>query len=212
MGNREELKKYITEFIQYIIQDCKSFIYIRLNQIDDYRNHNFGIGGGNILMALGLFSTLGYLSKIFVILSKDNYKKNKWGDINETEAFLNLMNITPHDLGFKKIGDDNIRKQWRRWRHKLVHLTVPQGQIQACDAEHQPILKNQYQCYLEQLKNLRNKNSFNLIPNFELFSVDIDKLVTDVEKISLWVIDQIKCCRQERVDEAVHWIERELEK
>ena len=67
--DREELKNLI-EQRTWMVNDARLFTWAkcagRLKQLE-----GIGIGGGNFLMVLGLFSVLNFLSKVYYLLHDD---------------------------------------------------------------------------------------------------------------------------------------------
>lgn len=62
-----QLKKIIQQRTEFITSDCDTFIMARVQKVE-YAKWN--TGGGNFLMAVGLFSVLNFLAKIHLHLVK----------------------------------------------------------------------------------------------------------------------------------------------
>ncbi|MFH4968137.1 hypothetical protein V8G61_08025 [Gaetbulibacter sp. M240] len=58
---------------------------------------------------------------------KKYFKKPRIGEINETEAFTELVKDSPIDLGFNKENPQEIRKMWNLFRNKLTHMISLKG-------------------------------------------------------------------------------------
>lgn len=151
MKIREELAEIIQNRTHSLIADANAFIWLRAEQgtvLQDGR-----IGGGNFLMALGLFSIINFLGKVYSLLedpsiaitqeeveeakqlvkSVDGLKANKAfelkrvGQINETTSSLKLFAECPYlDSGF---SEDELRRVWDGVRNNLSHMIVPYNGI-----------------------------------------------------------------------------------
>lgn len=130
-----------------ICNDCDIFTYLRE---DGYQIRvKEELGSGAILSALGLFSAIGLLSKIYKILS-DGYpeidnslyeiiistlksadfnskeirsmvRKPRKSEINETDAFVKLVKEYPVDFGLKNLSQNELQELWDNYRNNLVH-------------------------------------------------------------------------------------------
>lgn len=84
------------------------------------------MGGGNLTLALIAVTQLDLMGQCYVILS-NQIKRNKRGDIDQTDAFLKLIKDNVNNWGYDQ---DDIKKFWKRVRHKLVHQSYPKASIQ----------------------------------------------------------------------------------
>jgi hypothetical protein len=123
------LKSDITDRVKNITNDGRTFLWLRSVYFNDLKNDNIKIGGGNLLIAMGNFSVLEYLSKVFYCLSKPLSQlphKNGHFDPNAVDCFYHLIKNAkyPIDLGVEDLKKDEVIKFWDDWRNKLAHFNV----------------------------------------------------------------------------------------
>jgi len=108
------------------------------------------LGSGHFLTALGLFSALGLLAKIYFLLTHDvdlkDYtneykefkeklkelgfttqefnkflKKPRQYEINEADAFAEFILAYPNDIGLSSFSKDELKGLWNAYRNNLIH-------------------------------------------------------------------------------------------
>ncbi len=123
-----------------ITNDCRTFLAAKTQSKRTFDLHKSGeIGGGNILCAIGLFSLLNLLSKVFVLAKNyDRYMKTETekGTVNETDAFaefISYLQSKDFDLGLPLAKSEN-KKIWGLIRDELSHMAWPAGAISSYSA------------------------------------------------------------------------------
>ena len=58
---------------------------------------------------------------------KKYFRKPRIGDINETDAFVFLIENSPIDFGIEKTNKEQICEVWQNYRNKLTHLISLKG-------------------------------------------------------------------------------------
>jgi hypothetical protein len=111
--------------VNSIVFDSNVFTYTKATNPEAFKNESYKLGGGNFLVALGIFSSLGFIAKVYVTLI-DKTVKNRDGTINETDAIWSLINDMPDNisLGLPK-NKQFVAEQWQQIRHALVHMSYP---------------------------------------------------------------------------------------
>lgn len=107
--------------------DLKAFIYIRKHSLQHKEDN---IGGGNIVVALSLFTTLSFLGKVYYCVIQPGKFKLDGKAKNETETFVQFMKFIQTsgiDLGLTNNGEV-LELVWHGFRDYLAHrLTVEPG-------------------------------------------------------------------------------------
>lgn len=117
----------IEDRILGVQNDLKAFIYIRKNKLQHNKEN---IGGGNIVVALSLFTCLNFLGKTYYCtIRKDKFNTNGSAK-NETETFVKYMKFLQKNnvaLGLPLNGE-LLQLIWSSFRDYLAHrLTVEPG-------------------------------------------------------------------------------------
>ncbi len=130
--NINNLNATITERINGAYNDLRAFIFIRIHY---YHKNEPYVGGGNMTMALTLFSALNYLSKIYYcIMSPEKFNIDVNGKItvNETHAFKKFARhlISQDILSGITMDDSALSLVWNGFRDHLAHkITVQNGKV-----------------------------------------------------------------------------------
>lgn len=205
---RSELKSYITDRTSNITNDCRTFLWVRTEHGEIFDQPNLGVGGGNILMAVGLFATVEYLSKIGYILDKGV------GSDNATDCFIWLIkNLPPSIKLFADTENEvNLNSFWNVWRNKLAHLVAPKH----ARAETVSPIKSHpnYQA----TRNLFDIDLAFLHPFYKRGELpegwwcsNVDKLTNDLDRIARWLASNIaENAPIANVQAALAWINSEL--
>ena len=119
----------ILDRIAGVQNDLKAFIYIRKHNLQ-HEGTPDNIGGGNIVVALSLFTALNFLGKTYYCVKRPD-KFNDDGSVkNETETFVHFMKFIQRsglDLGLSGNGEI-LELVWSGFRDYLAHrLTVEPG-------------------------------------------------------------------------------------
>lgn len=208
----EKLKSYIIDRTRYITNDCRTFLWARFQYYPDIQNSHLEIGGGNILIAMGLFGVLGYLSKIYVLLAdKARYSDPKCGKprVNETEAFKDFIKNCPYKLNLDQLRDEDLRKLWNRWRNKLAHLLVQkEGTAEAFVADKVNLaLAGKYEEVKDSLRANVDIKIFTFNSAEDWWHCNVDLLASELDKIADWLASFSSSVSPERIQKALEEIE-----
>lgn len=141
--------KLIEQDTDLLLNDIKTFIYLRSELYTNYVDQTYGIGGGNFLMLVGLFSTLFYMAKCYAII------KDRQDLIVNHESLLSriLIKLGIHQLQWgphrvidrkalkfllKDYSDWNLsKKQFNQimdlYRNSLAHMGLPKLPVSTID-------------------------------------------------------------------------------
>jgi len=107
--------------------DLKAFLYIRKHNLQ-HKDDN--IGGGNIVVALSLFTCLNFLGKTYYCTVRPDKFESTGHAKNETETFVQFMKFMQQsgiNLGLPSNGEV-LELVWSGFRDYLAHrLTVEPG-------------------------------------------------------------------------------------
>lgn len=206
---QEELRDYILR-VKSITSDCRTFLWARLQHYDDLNNQGLGLGGGNLLMANGLFSSLGYLGKIYVqLMDTAEWHRNR---IKEGDAFQKLINACPEKLGLDTLSGDDVKAFWGQWRNGLAHMVV-QTEVGTAMTIMPPAdggwPSGQYEEYKLFITSGQRGKSFTKRADIDWWDCNVDVLTSEVDKIALWVFEQCSI-KPDRVGVTLKWLKGEL--
>lgn len=169
MSSSQELKHTIHTALQQsrvMLPDLNTFQYIRSEGYGAYKKYS--LGGGGLTMLLAEMSVLGFIAKVYYILSKTSnsyitaedikaydeakgelsgsiakltgyLRRPRIGDVNETSAIASLLYAYPIDIGIPR--DKNVIAQvWRDLRNRLVHLSQLERDNVAIVGVHAPFI------------------------------------------------------------------------
>ncbi len=109
--------------------DLKAFLYIRQHNLQ-HKGTNDNIGGGNIVVALSLFTCLNFLGKTYYCTVRPDKFDLTGRAKNETETFVQFMKFIQQsdiNLGLPSNGEV-LELVWSGFRDYLAHrLTVEPG-------------------------------------------------------------------------------------
>ncbi len=121
-----------------ITKDCRTFFAAKTQSSTTHQMIISGeIGGGNLLCAIGLFSLLNLVSKVYLLTKDfDHYLTPgstgvRDGQVNETDAFSELveyLQTSGVDLGLA-VDKTSNKDVWRRIRSELTHMSWPDAAI-----------------------------------------------------------------------------------
>ena len=253
-----------------IIRDAHSFLFLNFEQKNKIDEHTLGLGSFSTaisLFALINFVSKIYLilnkgnEKIVNQSDIDEYKrlekilkenKEEWknikkyfrkpriGDINETDAFVFLIEKCPIDFGIDKTNKEQICEVWQNYRNKLTHLISLKGNTingqMLINLVVNPSEEGMYKSNLEFIRGRietykafditeeKTKKTFlakkeETIENFghkflQQILKDkchIERLVITVEMLIEWLIKEIKSDKfSENYSVLMDWLEDEL--
>lgn len=128
MNPTQKCINIIMDRVLGVQNDLKAFIYIRKNNLQHRENDD--IGGGNIVVALTLFTTLNFLGKTYYCTVRPDKFLADGTAVNETETFIQFMKFIQANginLGLTTNGQD-LEIVWNGFRNYLAHrLTVEPG-------------------------------------------------------------------------------------
>ena len=235
-----------------IIRDTHSFLFLNFEQKNKIDEFNLGLGSFSTaisLFALINFLSKVYFilnkgtEKIVNQSDIDEYKrlekilkenKEEWknikkyfrkpriGDINETDAFVFLIENSPIDFGIEKTNKEQICEVWQNYRNKLTHLISLKGNTingqMLINLAINPTEEGMYQEILSHIKSKikidkafdieeeeKTKNNI-LVKKAELEKIfgneflqvmikdkcHIARLVITIEMLIEWIIEEIK--------------------
>lgn len=127
--NKAEAIWIIDDRVGGIYNDLRSFVYIRINSL---QNIDRGLGGGNVTQAIALFSLLNFLGKIQYYFDKmQRLQLSEEGEpsIIEEQAFIHLvrkLNDEGINLGLPPGKSATLKLVWNGFRNKLAHVSNPE--------------------------------------------------------------------------------------
>lgn len=125
----EKCTEDILDRIAGVQNDLKAFIYIRKHNLQHEATPD-NIGGGNIVVALSLFTALNFLGKTYYCVKRPDKFNVDGSAKNETETFVHFMKFIQRsgiDLGLSGNGEV-LELVWSGFRDYLAHrLTVEPG-------------------------------------------------------------------------------------
>lgn len=253
-----------------IIRDAHSFLFLNFEQKNKIDEHTLGLGSFSTsisLFALINFVSKIYLilnkgnEKIVTSSEIDEYEKLKeviqnntteWknikkyfrkpriGDINETDAFIFLIENCPIDFGIDKTNKEQICEVWQNYRNKLTHLISLKGNTvngqMLINLAINPTEEGMYQEILSHIKSRikidkafdieeeKTKNNI-LVKKAELEKIfgneflqvmikdkcHVERLVITVEMLIEWLIEEIESDKfSKNYSVLINWLEEEL--
>jgi len=125
----EKCTEDIIDRITGVQNDLKAFLYIRKHNLQ-HQGTPDNIGGGNIVVALSLFTALNFLGKTYYCVKRPDKFNADGSAKNETETFVHFMKFVQNnglDLGLSGSGQI-LEMLWSGFRDYLAHrLTVEPG-------------------------------------------------------------------------------------
>lgn len=205
-----ELKEYISR-VKDITNDCRTFLWARLEHYEEVKDKDLEIGGGNILIANGLFSCLSYLSKIYVQLANIATRSGRYNEIDETDAFQKLIFACPEKLGLDGLGVEDIKEVWRKWRNKLAHVLVQrEGTAVTYDVRVDESLKGQYIEFRKKIELGQEGKSFTKHQEIDWWYCRVDILAVEIDEILSWITNQCDVYPNQ-IKSTLEWVKNELE-
>ncbi len=193
-----QLIEKIEKDTNYILNDVKTFIYVRSELKDKYDTQAYGIGGGNFLMLVGLFSVLFYLAKCNAVL-RDNKSL-----LSGTSLIYRILHLREQVWSLQRIVDRKAlrellkqhsdlelsKKQFNQlmdsYRNHLAHLGLPRLPINTLSYS-----KNK--SFKAAIKSLNNwAKSFDIDTLNSITLVNSDLLYRDVLNIRKSLFKEVK--------------------
>lgn len=253
-----------------IIRDAHSFLFLNFEQKNKIDEHKLGLGSFSTaisLFALINFVSKVYLilnkgnekiinqsdineyKRLEKILKENKeewknikkyFKKPRIGDINETDAFIFLIENCPIDFGIDKMNKEQIREVWQNYRNKLTHLISLKGNTingqmlinLVVNPSEEGIYKSNLEFIRERIETYnafditeeKTKKTFlakkeKIIEDFEdeflqqilKDKCHIERLVITVEMLIEWLIKEIKSNKfSKNYSVLINWLEDEL--
>lgn len=190
-----EMKKHvdiIDDRIIGIFNDLKTYIDLRKDN-RQHRNNDYGdnLGGGNMVMALGLFSALGLLSKAYMAVASsergefDKSFNDRGYARDEQKIFVEFVEFLGDNVALfdpQSRSRTSYRKVWERFRDFTTHTLVPdQGNIVVTYSWKEKQAKSVDEI-LEQIK--QDGNAFPFENNDNSWTVNVDKLLSLLPEIT----------------------------
>jgi hypothetical protein len=178
-----------------IIADANTFKWLRTQQYDLIESNH--LGGGNVLSLIGLFSVLNYYAKIYKILISGKLPKSNKNInpeeaknyFNEEDAFKRLLFNYPTKLITPQQDNDTATLIWRTYRDSLSHTAhiLPGNQALVLVMKAKNIPKDTIESFIKNSK----ASSFTIFESKATLCY-VDKLISDVEGIRDWIINQLE--------------------
>ncbi|HSX06814.1 MAG TPA: hypothetical protein VLG92_03775 [Candidatus Saccharimonadia bacterium] len=190
-----EMQKHVdivNDRIIGIIQDLRTYVDLRKdNRQHGGNKYNDNLGGGNMVMAMGLFSALGLLSKVYVVVTSsergqfDQYFDAQHHAKDEQKIFVEFMEFISGDIGIfmsSQKSKNTYRKVWERFRDFTTHLLVPdQGNFVLTFVWDEP----QQKSVEDVLKSIRaDEKVVAFIKDSGSWTVNVDKLLSLLPEIT----------------------------
>ncbi len=206
-----DLQSYIRDRTKNITKDCRTLLFFKQEYNGEYHAHEDILGGGNLLIATGLFAALEYLSKIYYVL-KVGYENIPNSDkpaptrrpheIHLEKPLFELIGDYPINFGLQTLGRPRLKKFWHKWRNKLAHLLAQDPRWGAVEAFDDLGLNFQNtETYIENNFISFSRNNGRWICNADKFRMDIDE-------ISEWTCNQMNNYSGERIRSTLNWLKR----
>ncbi len=228
----ENLKSYIGDRTKNLVYDSNTFLKVRFEKPFEIGGE---IGGGNLLIALGLFAVLSYLAKVYKALrggrpTTEEEAKNArkilnnnpqlkqylipkiQGQFNETDAFYELIKDAHKEAQINfGLQPKKYREIYSAIRHKLTHIIAPQeGHLLLTYIP----AKGQIVPFSKIKSDIRNSGDPAFTLEGDTWQCNVDLLNRDVEKISEWLVKKIDGGKftEEDMKYTLGWIRDQLSK
>lgn len=119
------LKGEIHWRVEFVVNDCRTYIFVRQDKDEWYSTHKPPMGGGNFLMAHGLFSALNFMGKIYAHLKHREgyfYTQQNVDDVKSTvrklksaEVLKAIQEVDP-TLNLKQLLASSAPTRWKPGR------------------------------------------------------------------------------------------------
>lgn len=211
-SNLQKISDSLSQQPSMVINDVKTFQWIRLYHPEMLEKE--GLGGGNILSIMGLFSVLNYFSKVYKILKSGKLPRRQIpADINrltkklyfvEDQAFLRLLKDCPTKL-VDSDKDDDLRSIWNIFRNQLAHTAqISDGSKALVLIQDQTNIPRDI---LEKFIKNSPEKSFTKIGD-KVFICFVDKLIADTLSIRDWInVSLRRISSEDKIKLACDWIE-----
>lgn len=204
MSDRSELASLIRERASHICKDAHTFLWARTQHYDEFKQ-NTELGGGNLLVGIGLFAVLSYLSKIFVQL-EGSAVFNRDGSVNETDAVKKLLSAYPSTVNLG-LEIEDVESVYKNMRHYLTHFVAPRYGNPMITHEQ----KADFEVYSSQLKSSA-EFSFDEFEGGGTYC-DVDKFAYDLEELTKWLaqaVDSPDKYSDDRMKTVFEWLNSAL--
>lgn len=196
-----ELISMLRDRIKRITDDANTFTFVKTTTPNALNNYDLNLGGGNFLVALGLFTCLGFLAKTYVLLTNQAVL-NSSKDINETDAVWKLIKNLPNhiDLGLPK-EKEFVEAHWKQVRNSLAHMAVSKLTVFSFGVEK----GLSYKEVIDSLKNTDKKPFFKFGVRNEVLSIYLHRILD-------WMNDEIQSGKYdvETIEKVREWYEDSL--
>lgn len=230
--NKAALIREVSGRIQFVVNDCSTFIRVR-RELPHWCNER-EFGGGNFMMAQSLFSALNFLAKTYVCLRhRDKYFPSNQDTeavtsaVRQLKAMENqkaLKELFP-DLDFRALLGEDALTQWKKPRpnecanetHAFTLLVKTMSEsvdlgFQAADAG---TVWRQFRNRLAHMAApasmvesggpTERLRSFRR-PGSGGWICNVDRLVNDIQAVASWVCQNIERETEETCSRVLQWI------
>lgn len=209
------LKSDLVDRIKNITNDCRTFLWLRTvnpKVLNDEKNR---IGGGNLSIALAVFSGINYLANSYHCLTADiksfQYKPKGiyYPDGKKNFLFFVKNQRSNIDLGVEGLTEDELSNIWDDWRNKLTHFcTVRYGNTSLSFME------------LDDIHGLEKfltfiKKDISKIPSFiktaSGWNLKIDLMSFKLDGLATYIAEKVLLeATKENIDVFEKWLEHNL--
>lgn len=209
LKDRKDLAMEIELHSRLMLADIDTFVWLKMDQksLYDSTAKQLGIGGGNFLSVLGLFSILDYLAQIYTVLRLGNIPKKRKGVIQpETEQFERVCKLLSDSVGNWRLTKSQIRKSWDFFRNEITHRAYPKSIIFTVtfgDIRNFTEFSN-----VDLLKLSPEASPFGFDSNGKPFCL-VEVFNLNIKKIIIWLSNEIEnnlIYTQINIDNVANWI------
>lgn len=230
---KDRLKHEINWRIQFVVNDCSTFIRVRRELPDWYKQA--GVGGGNFMMAQSLFSALNFLAKVYTRLrhrdkhffsdEHRNAVKNAVQNLRAEGRQSNLREIFP-EIDFRALLNRDALTQWKPPRPgdcadetnafkmliEAMSSSVSLGFSPPEAGEVWRQFRNALAHMAAPKSVVESEGPTKDLPSFRKsdsgnWICNVDRLTVDLQAVASWVCKEIEHeTNQDRISDTLNWI------
>jgi len=130
----------------------------------------------------------------------------RWGEINETRAFIGLIQDFPQDIGLDKNNAQELEYVWNLFRNGLTHLFSPQGKGSIVTIDMDPRLGI---FPLSVRKEMFRQSTDKAFQKFgSTYAIFIPIMWRDLEEMHKWLSLKIDQKRDDQIDLVYVWLNK----
>lgn len=227
------LKSEVNQRIQFVVNDCSTFIRVRHECAGWYATA--AVGGGNFMMAQSLFSALNFVAKVYARLrhrDKYFYRQQNKDDVKSAVMTLRAIGNQPKlkelspEFDFRALLSEDALTQWKPPRPgdcvdetKVFKMLVEEmsGSVDlGFSAKDAGDVWRQFRNALAHMAAPKSMvetggptgelRSFRK-PSVGDWICNVDRLTEDVQAVGLWLCDKIEHeADEDRITDTLGWI------